>query len=277
MGGRDDHTAKDPRAAVQSVDRALRVLEIVADLGQAGVTEIAVALGVHKSTVSRLVAVLESRGYVEQVSDRGKYRLGFAIARLAHAAGGQIDLVKVGQEACDALSVEVGETANLAVLDQDRIVNIVEAIGPAEITLRTWVGSCPAYATSSGKVLLAGLDPAELRSRLRPPLTAFTDATVGDVDELRTQLAAVRQRGWASVCEELEVGLNAIAAPVYDAHSQVVAALSVSGPSYRLAADRFDEVAKQTVAAADQISHRLGWTVRDREPAGRTAQDTPAE
>lgn len=143
MGGRDDHTAKDPRAAVQSVDRALRVLEIVADLGQAGVTEIAVALGVHKSTVSRLVAVLESRGYVEQVSDRGKYRLGFAIARLAHAAGGQIDLVKVGQEACDALSVEVGETANLAVLDQDRIVNIVEAIGPAEITLRTWVAELP--------------------------------------------------------------------------------------------------------------------------------------
>lgn len=258
--------ARDDRApaAVQSVDRALRVLEIVAGLGAAGVTEIAAELGVHKSTVSRLIAVLEARGYVEQVSERGKYRLGFAIPRLAHVAGGQIDLVKLGQEACDALSVEVGETANLAVLDQDRIVNIVETIGSAEITLRTWVGqTCPAYATSSGKVLLAGLDPAELRSRVRPPLAAFTDATVTGMVELQDQLAVVRDRGWASVREELEVGLNAVAAPVFDVHAQVVAALSVSGPSYRLAVDRFDEVAKQTVAAADRVSRRLGWTARD--------------
>ena len=254
----------DAPAAVQSVDRALQVLEIVAAHGQAGVTEIAAELGVHKSTVSRLVAVLEARGYVEQVSERGKYRLGFAIPRLAHVAGGQNDLVKLGQAACDMLSAGVGETANLAVLDADRIVNIVEAIGPSEITLHTWVGqSCPAYATSSGKVLLAGLDPAELPARIRPPLTEFTDSTLCGLAELQDELAAVRERGWACVREELEVGLNAVAAPVYDVHAQVIAALSVSGPSYRLAVDRFDEVAKQTVAAAEQISRRLGWTTRN--------------
>jgi DNA-binding IclR family transcriptional regulator len=249
---------------VQSVDRALTVLEIVAQLGQAGVTEIAGELGVHKSTVSRLIAVLEARGYVEQVSERGKYRLGFAIPRLAHVAGSQSDLVKLGQDACDALSVDVGETANLAVLDQDRIVNIVETIGPAEITLRTWVGqSCPAHATSSGKVLLAGLDPNDVRSRVAVPIFAFTEFTIGDPADLAAELAAVRERGWASVSEELEVGLNAVAAPVYDVHSQIVAALSVSGPSYRLATDRFEEVAKQTIAAADEISRKLGWTAHD--------------
>jgi DNA-binding IclR family transcriptional regulator len=214
--------------------------------------------------VSRLVAVLESRGYVEQVSERGKYRLGFAIARLAHAAGGHVDLVKMSQDICEGLSVDVGETANLAVLDQDRIVNIVEAIGPAEITLRTWVGqSCPAYATSSGKVLLANLDPAEVAARLRPPLQPFTDTTIDVIADLQSHLAAVRKRGWASVCEELEVGLNAVAAPVYDAHGQVIAALSVSGPSYRLGTDRFEEVAKLTIAASDAISRRLGWIDRD--------------
>ncbi|MBB2992968.1 DNA-binding IclR family transcriptional regulator [Mycolicibacterium iranicum] len=259
----DNPSPGDPPAAVQSVDRALTVLEIIAGLGQAGVTEIAADLGVHKSTVSRLIAVLEARGYVEQVSERGKYRLGFAISRLAHVAGAQSDLVKLGQEACDALSADVGETANLAVLDQDRIVNIVEAIGPSEITLRTWVGqTCPAYATSSGKVLLAGLDPGEVRSRVRPPMTSFTDTTARSVADLLDELAAVRERGWASVREELEVGLNAVAAPVYDAHSQIIAALSVSGPSYRLATDRFDEVAARTIAAADHVSRRLGWTPR---------------
>ncbi len=262
---KDDNTSPgDPPAPVQSVDRALTVLEIVAELGQAGVTEIAGALGVHKSTVSRLVAVLEARGYVEQVSERGKYRLGLAIPRLARMAAGQNDLVKLSQEACDRLSTVVGETVNLAVLDQDRIVNIVEAIGPAEITLRTWVGqSCPAYATSSGKVLLAGLDPNDLRSRVQVPMPTFTEFTVGSIVDLIAELSVVRERGWASVSEELEVGLNAVAAPVHDAHMQVIAALSVSGPSYRLPPDRFEDVAKQAVAAADQISRQLGWTPRE--------------
>jgi DNA-binding IclR family transcriptional regulator len=264
MAKRIDSAPGEPPAAVQSVDRALQVLELVAGLGQAGVTEIAAELGVHKSTVSRLIAVLETRGYVEQISERGKYRLGFAIPRLAHVAGGQIDLVKLGQEACDVLSADVGETANLAVLDQDRIVNIVEAIGPAEITLRTWVGqSCPAYATSSGKVLLSGLDFDDVQARLHPPLAAFTATTISSLADLHADLGAVRERGWASVTEELEVGLNAVAAPVRDAQGQVIAALSVSGPSYRLAADRFAEVATQTTAAADQISIRLGWAGGD--------------
>ena len=98
------------------------------------------------------------------------------------------------------LSAEVGETTNLAILDGDRIVNIVEAIGPAEITLRTWVGqSCPAHATSSGKVLLAGLDAADVRARLGATLESFTETTVSSSADLERELAAVRDRGWASV------------------------------------------------------------------------------
>ncbi len=247
-------------ASVQSVDRALLVLEILATLGQAGVTEIAAELGVHKSTVSRIISVLEGRGYVEQLSERGKYRLGFAIARLARATSAQLDLVKQSQAACDALALESGETTNLAVLDGDRIVNIAEAIGPAGIALRTWVGqSCPAHTTSSGKVLLAALSSAALRERLPAQLEPFTDHTVATRAALEAELGGVRERGWASVREELEVGLNAVAAPVFDADGQVVAALSVSGPSYRLDEHEFDATAKRTIAAADTISRRLGW------------------
>jgi DNA-binding IclR family transcriptional regulator len=257
MAKREDD---QPAAAVQSVDRALLVLEIVAKLGQAGVTEIAAELGVHKSTVSRLLAVLESRGYVEQVSGRGKYRLGFSIARLARASSGRLDLVKFSQDVCDGLAADVGETTNVAILAGDRIINVAEAIGPAEITLRTWVGqSCPAHATSSGKVLLAGLDAEDVRSRFGAGLETFTDNTVAKIADLQRQLAIVRERGWASVSEELEVGLNAVAAPVYDDDAQVIAALSVSGPSYRLGEDKFEEIAKRTIAAAEMISRRLGW------------------
>lgn len=254
-------TSRDnPPAAVQSVDRALQVLEIIATRGQAGVTEIAAELGVHKSTVSRLIAVLEARGYVEQLSDRGKYRLGFSIARLARSSSAHTSLARQSQPACDALAAEVGETANLALLDDRRIVNIVEASPVAEVAVRTWVGqSCPAHATSSGKVLLAGLAPGELRTRLGQRLETFTPKTVATVAELEAELADVRENGWASVEEELEIGLNAVAAPVYDSAAEVVAALSVSGPSYRLSSEHFAQVAKQTIAAADGISRRLGW------------------
>jgi DNA-binding IclR family transcriptional regulator len=164
---------------------------------------------------------------------------------------------------CDSLAAEVGETTNLAVLDADRIINIAEAIGPAEITLRTWVGqSCPAHATSSGKVLLAGLDAADVRVRLASVLESFTENTVVKIADLQRELATARERGWASVAEELEVGLNAVAAPVHDGNAQVIAALSVSGPSYRMDPAQFDEAAKQTIAAADAISRRLGWVER---------------
>lgn len=254
----------DRPAAVQSVDRALLVLEILAEMGKGGVTEIAGALGVHKSTVSRLIAVLESRGYVEQLSERGKYQLGIAVSRLARSRSGHLDLVKLGQDACDNLAAEVGETANLAILDENRSVNIVEAMSTAEIALRTWVGqSCPAHATSSGKALLAGLDPAEVRHHIGTKLERFTDNTIVTIDALRAELAAAREAGWASVSEELEIGLNAVGAPVYDSSGQVVAALSVSGPAYRLKVSDFEKVAKQTIAAAEGVSRGLGWTDRD--------------
>ena len=254
-----------PGAAVQSVDRALLVLEMVATLGQAGVTEIAADLGVHKSTVSRIIAVLESRGYVEQTSERGKYRLGFTISRLASTGSGQRDLVRISQDVCDSLARDVGETTNLAILDDDTIINVAETIGPEQITLRTWIGqTCPAHATSSGKVLLAGLEQRDLRARLGATLASFTNNTVVDRAELERELATIRERGWASVVEELEVGLNAVSAPVYDADAKVISALSVSGPAYRLSPDRFPEVGKQTAAAAEVISRRLGWVERGR-------------
>ena len=115
--------------------------------------------------------------------------------------------------------------------------------------------SCPAHATSSGKVLLAWA----VALRLTDPLQSFTPNTVTGVAELERELSVARARGWASVSEELEVGLNAVAAPVYDHNAEVVAALSVSGPSYRLPESHFEEIAKVTIAAADVISRRLGW------------------
>ncbi len=254
-------TSRQPVAAVQSVDRALQVLEILAKLQTAGVTEIAAEIGVHKSTVSRLIAVLESRGFVEQLTDRGKYQLGFSIVRLAGSTTARMDLVKQSQDICDQVAEKTGETTNIAILDGDRIINVVESVGRGEIALRSWVGqSNPAHATSSGKILLAALPSSEVRARVGRKLESYTPATVTDFGRLCTELEAAREHGWAPTREELETGLNAVAAPIRDHNGSVIAALSISGPAYRLEQSRFEEVAQVVVGAATQISRRIGYT-----------------
>ena len=246
-------------ALVQSVDRALTVLEILAKRGVAGVTEIAGELGVHKSTASRLVAVLESRGFVEQLSDRGKYRLGYGIARLAGALTVHRDLAQAGRAVCQALAADTGETVNLAILDGGRVTNISEVRGSGAVAVQTWVGqSTPSHATSSGKVLLAHVPDLQLEALLGAELPRCTDHTITDLDLLARELDVVRERGWACTVEEYEPGLNALAAPVRDHYGTVVAAISVSAPSYRLAREDFPRVAERLVQAAEDFGRRLG-------------------
>jgi DNA-binding IclR family transcriptional regulator len=247
-------------AAVQSVDRALSVLEILATHGEAGVTEVAAELGVHKSTAFRLVAVLESRGFVEQLADRGKYRLGFGVVRLAGAAAAQLDIAREGRRICEALAADLGETVNIAILDGDRAVNVSQARGPAALSTHNWVGqSTPLHATSSGKVLLAHAPDAVRKGVLSRELQRFTPATITDPEVLQQHLDRIVDDGWGSTVEEYEVGLNAVAAPVRGADGDVIAALSVSGPSFRMESEEFGRLAGRVVSGADELSRRLGF------------------
>ncbi len=247
-------------AAVQSVDRALSVLEILAAYGEAGVTEIAAELGVHKSTAFRLVAVLESRGFVEQLADRGKYRLGFGVVRLAGAAAAQLDIAQEGRRICEALAADLEETVNIAILDTDRAVNVSQVRGPAALSTHNWVGQgTPMHATSSGKVLLAHASDAVRKGVLSRDLPRFTPATITDPELLQQDLDAIVERGWGSTVDEYEVGLSAVAAPVRDASGDVIAALSVSGPSFRMDAESFPRLVRRVVAGADELSRRLGF------------------
>lgn len=245
--------------AVQSVDRALTILEILARRGDAGVTAIGQELGVHKSTAFRLLAVLERKGFVEQSVQRGTYRLGFGIVRLAGATTARLDVGREAQHACERLASEVGETVHVAVLDDGAAVNIAQAQGRASVVVLDWVGRrTPLHATSSGKVLLA-FAPLGVRDILGDqPLQRYTPATVVDVDVLEEQLRAVREDGWAYTQEELELGLNALAAPVRGANGQVVAAVSVSGPAYRLTWGSVPQLAEKVLAAAREVSRRIG-------------------
>ncbi|GAA3439860.1 IclR family transcriptional regulator [Kutzneria kofuensis] len=248
-------------ALVQSVDRAVSVLEFLALHGEMGITELAAELGVHKSTAFRLVSVLDSRGLVEQTGDRGKYRLGFGIVRLAGATAAQMDLSRESRPVCERLAAQVGETVNVAILDGGYAINVSQVRGNATVATINWVGQrTPLHATSSGKVLLAN-QPATIREELLArPLTMYTPRTIIDSGLLRAELDAALAAGWASTADELEIGLNAVAVPIRGMDGNVVAALSVSGPSYRLTTDRFAEVARLAADGAKEISHRIGHT-----------------
>lgn len=246
---------------VQSVDRAVSVLEIIARLGEAGVTDLAADIGVHKSTVSRLLTALEDHELVEQAHERGKYRLGFGILRLANAVPGQLDITKQGREMCEQLAAEIGETVNIAVLRSHYAVNVDQARGPTSVGSHNWIGELtPLHATSSGKILLAYM-PAEARRELleEAGLDRYTEHTVTSIDDLDRQLTSIARDGYVVSTEELEHGLNAVAAPIRDHTGTVIAALSVSGPVYRLTVECARDIAPAVIAAAAAVGERMGY------------------
>jgi DNA-binding IclR family transcriptional regulator len=244
---------------IQSVDRAVAILEILARDGDAGVTEIAAELGVHKSTASRLLAALDRRELVAQDSARGRFRLGMGIVRLAGAVGRGLDVVRESRPVCRALAAQVGETVNIAILSGRDALYLDQVAGPAALSPHNWAGQrIPLHATSDGKVLLAYLPAAQLGDCLIAPLTRFTEHTITDVSEFPSVLAEVRQRGYATAVDELEAGLTAVAAPVRNAEGRVIASISASGPSFRIPSGRIAELAESVRQAAAEISRRLG-------------------
>jgi DNA-binding IclR family transcriptional regulator len=249
-------------AGVQSVDRALTILELLARRGEAGVTELAGVLGVHKSTAFRLIATLEGHRLVEQNGDRGSYRLGAGVLRLAGATAARLDVVQEARPVCRRLAAQTRETVNVAVLSENSALYLDQVAGSSGIQSHNWVGQhIPLHATSNGKVLLSELD----QSRLDPiieSLPAYTANTITTAQELRKELTRVRELGHAVAVDELEPGLTAVAAPIRNVYGDVVASMSVSGPTFRLSGDRIDDLVEKVTEAAIEVSRRLGWGQR---------------
>lgn len=242
---------------IRSVDRALSVLQVIAAEGAAGVSDIAEATGTHKSTVFRLLATLEARGMVDQYHERGQYTLGYGVVQLARAATRRHDLSLLSRSVCELLADTVGETVNISIHDGTGVVTLDQHIGPAAVTTVDWVGTrAPLHASAAGKVFLAFAGDGEPTARGR--LERFTDHTITRQGVLRAELAEVRRLGHAASLEEQEDGLIAVAAPVRELGGGVVAAVVVSGPTFRLTEDTRPGVVKHLIAAAAEISYRNG-------------------
>jgi len=246
------------RNTVQTVDRALRILEAFEDDPEArGVSELAARLGVHRSTASRLVATLEGRGFLERVPGSEVVRLGPRLVRLGLLASPHRDLAALAQGPMESLADRTGETVTLAIRDRDETITVAQVDARYVVGVKNWVGrKTPLHCTSDGKVLLAFGNGKVAAGPLRP----LTERTIVAKTALGQQLAEIRERGWAVALGELEQGLHGVAAPVLDSGGTCRAALSISGPSYRIPAETLPRLAAECARTARDIGSRLVTT-----------------
>src|SRR5919109_284706 len=248
--------------AVRSVDRAAALLLALGESqGEAGVTQLAPRVGLHKSTASRLLATLQRRGLVEQDDESGKYRLGLVVIRLAERAERTLDLRGIAMPELERLARLTHETTGIGVLDRESLLTVAQVDGPNLIAVGDWTGrSTPLHCVASGKVLMSALAEREVLGIVRRGLASYTERTLVELEPLLEELARIRRRGYATAIGEYELGLNAVSAPVHDARGNVIAAVDIWGPAFRLTPRRIPELAAQAREAAAAISVRLGGT-----------------
>jgi IclR family acetate operon transcriptional repressor len=246
------HARSTPYPGTQAVQRAVSLLKAVSAVRpERGLTELARAVGLNKTTAYRLLTALER----EELVALGSRALGSADLRFA--ARGELD----------ALAQATRETVTLEVLVGRDALILDEAAGSHVIVSMPSIGTrWPAHATSTGKVLLAFLPDADRASRTAAPLARLTGKTIAEPSALGRELARIRERGYATSAEELEPGFVAVAAPICGADGRVVAALSVGGPKARLTAERVAEIARLLPASVARVAQRLGYR-EDNRPA----------
>jgi DNA-binding IclR family transcriptional regulator len=226
------------RDSVQSLERALDLLEALASGRELGVTELAGAARLPPSTVHRLLATLTKRGYVSQNAANGRYMLGYKVVEVGSGLEHRLARLRaVARPHLEAIQRETGETVNLVVLDADRVVYVDQVEGSRSVRMFTAVGtSALAHTTGSGKAIMAfgAADDLALRYSGLEPLERLTPRTLDTLDALRDDFVRIRRRGYAIDNEEHEEGVGCVACPVFDHTGAPVAAMSVSGPSARI-------------------------------------------
>ncbi len=247
---------------IQAVSHALDLLEqFHDDVDELGVTELSKRLKLHKNNVFRLLATLESRGYIEQNKATENYRLGLKSLELGQTFIKQMGLLRQAKPILEKLVKECNETSYVAIFKDGYIVylDVVETDLTVRVVSR--VGSrLPAYCTAAGKIHLAFLSDEELEETLPSELHEYTPTTFADRAKLKQELKNVVEQGYAIDDEEMDPGVRCVAAPIRDYTRRIVGAVSVSGPSMRFPMERIEkEMIPLVVEAGEELSTRLGY------------------
>jgi len=245
--------------SVRAVERALDVLLcFTRQTSELTMTQIAEQVGIHKSTVHRLLATLENKRFVQRDPDTGIYRLGIRLLQMAYLTLEQNDLRRVAAPFLRRLSEQYQENIHLAVLDNTDVIFMYIIESPQRVKLAAAIGQrLPAFATASGKAILAYMPEKMVRRILDRGMAQYTSHTLLSPDAYMKGLQSIQEQGFAISEEEYEEEINAIAAPIVDLKGQPIASIAVAGPAYRLTRERMIEIGPIVVATARQITQEM--------------------
>jgi IclR family KDG regulon transcriptional repressor len=252
---------------VRAVERATWILSAFdGEHAERGVSEIAQATGLHKATAHRIIMTLLNCGFLERTADGEKFRLGLRLVELGLGALRRLDFRRAAFPYMQQLVERFEETCDLGIFDRGRVLYVEVVHSAHALTVAARVGRhLPVHCTASGRVLLAFLPPEVVEPILSAPLPAYTEKTITSPARLREELEATRQRGYGLDDEEFEVGIRAVSVPIRDIDGNLIAAMSMLGPSNRLTPERIPEIADALVETANAVSaHVLREQLADR-------------
>jgi IclR family KDG regulon transcriptional repressor len=261
------------RGGVQSIGRAFALMEEIArNRDGIGLADLSKRVGLHNSTTFHLVKTMVSLGYVRQLADSKRYRIGRPLFALAANALDELEMMSLATPVLEDLSRETGESAHFAVRMGDDVVVLARTSGPGAFQLTDRVGVVrPAHCTALGKIMLAALAPEQFERYLaRAELTARTPNTIVSADRLRREIAEVRRSGVAIDDGEFDSELRCAALPVRDFSGQVAGAIGISGPVWRLSIEALQKRVRIARVAADKLSAEFGFT-GENEPRVKVA------
>ena len=258
---------------VQSIARAFAIAEEIARNREGiSLAELSKHVGLHNSTTFHLVKTMVQLGYVSQLADSRKYRIGRRMFTLAAGALDEIELVSVATPVLEKLTGETGEYSHFAIRSGEQIVVVAKTAGTGIFQMVDRTGAVrPAHATALGKVLLAALSPAQLERYLETcELRPYTAKTIVEREALLREIDEVRRKGIAFDDGEFDSEARCVAVPVYDFTGRVAGAIGISGPMWRLSLQALQEKSKYVREAAVMLSGELGYRP-EREPAASMA------
>lgn len=257
----DDVEDRSRAGGVQSIGRAFSILEEVArNRDGIGLAELSKRVGLHNSTTFHLVKTMVSLGYIRQLKDSKRYRIGRPLFALAASALDEMEMVSMATPVLENLSCDTGESSHFATRMSDAVVVMARTPGPGAFQLTDRVGVVrPAYCTALGKVILAALRDDQLERYLeRVALTPLTAKTITDPERIRREIKEVRRDGIAFDDGEFNEEVRCAAVPVRDFSGQVIGAIGISGPVWRLSLQALQGKARKLEQAARRLSQAFG-------------------
>jgi DNA-binding IclR family transcriptional regulator len=248
----------------QVLDRVVEILEcFTPDRTDLRLVEIAEATGLHKSTLYRLLEAMRAHRLIGFDAESGRYHPGLKLFEIGSLAAGRFALERHAHPTLERLATVSGETAHLCVLDGSDVVYVAKVECTRTLRIPSALGQRnPAYCTGVGKAILAFLTRAQLESYLASTrFKPFTRKTLTSVAELKANLRQIAARGYAIDDQEREEGVRCVAAPVRDRTGEVIAGISIAGPSTRVTKERIAELANHVMRAAAEVSAGMGFHV----------------